>query len=202
MSAIFAANCYQSFLTGPDGLGANGQYGLSMQVAGLASGIAAVWVNVKWPLVGQLRARQDYAGLLHLLRPRFWYQALTFILLALGAAVLGPTLLEWVGFKTQLLPRPWFPLLMIAVFLDLQTTFWTSLLGTENRIPSAWPITLTNLASVTAVFILSRLLVPDWWMFVLVPFAMNLLFNYWYWPVAGARNLRTRWHRFAFSRAA
>jgi hypothetical protein len=203
MSASLAANCYHAICTDVFGgsITANAQYGLSTMIATTAASIAAVWVNVKWPIVGQLRTRHDYEGLRHLLRPRFWYQAGTFAVMALLAAGLGPTLLSWVGAKTQLIPRPWFPLLMLAAFLDMQVAFWTSFLATENRIPSVWPVVITNLTSIMLVFILTRLAGPGWGPFVLVPFTLNLLFNYWYWPLEGARNLRTTWPRFAFSRA-
>jgi len=38
--------------------------------------------------------------------------------------------------------------------------------------------------------------------FALAPFLASLAFNFWYWPVAGAQNLRTSWWRFIFARVA
>jgi len=37
---------------------------------------------------------------------------------------------------------------------------------------------------------------------VLGPLLAGSLFNYWYWTLAGARNLQTRWLHFTFSRLA
>ena len=136
-------------------------YGLSVQVAGIVSGMAAVWTAVKWPLVGQYRTQQNYEALRRVLWPRVWLQAGTFILLAVAAGWLGPVLLKWHGSGKQLLPLEWFTLLLLASFMDLQFSFWTTLLSTENRIPSLWPTVITNLCTVVVVLPLINFTAPS-----------------------------------------
>ena len=196
LSGTAALSIYGLICSAAYGLAANARYGLSLQVATIAQGVAAVWVNVKWPTVGQLRARQDRDGLLRLLRPRFFLMTGTYVVLALAAASLGPALLALFRSKTQLLPFPWFLLLLTQAFLDLQLIFWTSLLGTENRVPWVWPTTCAHLVSVVLIVTNSHATSLGLGVFVLVPFLTNCLFNYWYWPIAGARSLGTSWIRF------
>jgi len=188
--------CFKVF-----GLRANSQYGLSLQVLGIIQGMAMVWTAVKWPIVGQYRARQDYAGLRRLLWPRLWLQMGTFLFLAALACALGPWLLRWIGSDKQLLPPLWFLLLLVHGFFDGGVTVWTTFLATENRVPSLWPIVAMNAANVVLVLLLIFTTDLQLGVFAVVPLITGAVFNYWYWPIAGARNLRTTWLRFTFSRA-
>jgi hypothetical protein len=177
-------------------------YGLSIQVANIIQGISAVWVTVKWPLVGQLRARHDHDALRRLLRPRFWLQAVTFVVVAVVAGTLGPYLLSLLRTDKQLLPHPWLTLILIQGFIDLQVSFWTFLLATENRVPSLWPMVCTYAVTLLLTIILSGATTLGVGVFALAPFLASVAFNFWYWPVAGAQNLRTSWWRFIFARVA
>jgi hypothetical protein len=183
-----------------DKLGAYQAYGLSLQVVGILQGIAAVWVNVKWPLVSQLRGRQDYGGLRSVLWPRFWLQAVTFLVTAAVVAGCGPYLLRLISADKQLLPHPWLMLMLLQGFMDLQVSFWTFLLATENRVPSLWPMLITYAVTLSLVLVLNGTTSLGIGVFALAPFLANLAFNYWYWPIVGPRNLRTGWFRFAFAR--
>jgi hypothetical protein len=182
------------------GLAGYSVYGLSLQVVWIIQGIALVWITVKWPLVGQYRARHDHAALRQVLWSRLWFQAGTYVVLALIAHQLGPALLEWSQTNKQLMPPPWFLALLIAGFFDSQVTFWTTLLSTENRVPSVWPISFTNLVSLVLVFVLLQTTSIGLGAFALGPLLAGALFNYWFWPLAGARNLKTTWLRFMFRR--
>ena len=192
--------CQRLDLPGHFGLAANAEYGLSVQVMQLVHGMAIVWTMVKWPLVGQYRARNDSAGLRRLLAPRVWLQTITFVLLAVMAIGLGPTLLSWFTTDKQILPTRWLVLLAVHSFLEMHFSFWTTLLSTENRIPSLWPTVASNLIGLALVLGLIRFSSLGLGSFVLGPLAAGCLFSYWYWPLAGARNLRTTWLRFTFRR--
>src|SRR5262249_38166466 len=152
-------------------------YGLSLQIVNIMQGVSQVWVNVKWPLVGQLRTRHDYPGLRRVLWPRLWLQNLTFLALAAFAFGLGPACLRLMGSDKELLPPPLLFLLLFHGFLEVQTSFWTTMLSTENRIPSVWPITITNLASVLLAAVLARTTTLGLGTFVVAPICTWLVFN-------------------------
>ena len=176
------------------------EYGLSAQVLGILGAMAAVWTNVKWPIVGQYRARHDLLGLQRLLRPRVWLQNLTFLA---GAAVLlacGPFLLAHFGHGKQLLPVPWLALMTLGAFLDMQFNIWGTLISTENRLPYLWPTVATNVLSLTLSLVLIHFTGLGLGALVLGPLIAGSLFNYWYWPLFAARGLGTNLFQFLFQR--
>jgi hypothetical protein len=189
------AICVSSF-----GLATTAEYGLSVQVIGLAMGLGAVWSWVKWPEAGQLRAAGKLPELRGMLQPRMWLQMGTFVVLAVAAVTAGPWFLHLLRTDKQMLPVRLLALLSFASLIDLQFIFWGTLLTLENRIPTFWSNVVTNLCSLGLALLLvhhTRLGVAA---LVLAPFLSGLAFNYWYWPAAGARSLGTTWRQFAFSR--
>jgi O-antigen/teichoic acid export membrane protein len=181
------------------GLVKTGEYGLSVQAMNLSTGMASVWSQVKWPQVSQLRSAHNWPGMRRTLWPRIWLQTLTFLALAAAAIFLGPPLLKLLGKDKQMMSTPWLVLLAASALLDMTYTFWGTLLSVENRIPTLWPAVITNVACLGLAFGLSRftnLGVPA---LVLAPLVSGIVFNFWYWPLAGARMLRTTWWRFMFS---
>jgi len=200
LSTYLGAAVPALIFAGLSGAAAFAAYGVSLQIMGICAGMASVWTTVKWPLVGQYRTRQDFAGLRRMLWPRIWLQTATFVLLAGFAVTAGPLVLNWLSPDKELLPANWLYLLALTAFLELQFSFWTTLLSTENRIPSLWPTVATNVVALLLFVVLIRFTSLDFRALVLAPLLAGCLFSYWYWPLAGAKNLQTRWLRFTFSR--
>jgi O-antigen/teichoic acid export membrane protein len=182
------------------GLAANARYGLSIQLLGVITGMASVWTQVKWPVIGQQRARHDYAAIQRTLWPRMWLQYLTFLAMAAGLLLCGQPLLQWLGSGKQLLPLPWLALLALNSFLETQVSIWGMLISTENRIPFLWPSLASRLFSFALSLILIHTTSLGLGAFVLAPFLAHCLFEYWYWPLHAARGIQTSWARFMFSR--
>jgi len=157
-------------------------------------------VQVKWPLVGQLRLQQDAAALQRLLWPRLWLQNLTYIILMTGVVVVVPALLRWQGSDKALLPGVWLILLAVNGLLDLNCVFWTTLISTENRLPMVWPILISNVISLCVILLLVQTTSLGLASFVIAPFTVGILFNYWKWPRDGARTIGTSALRFLFRR--
>ena len=137
------------------GLAANAQYGLSVQLLNVISGMAAVWTSVAWPVVGQYRARHEFRNIQQLLRPRIWLQTLTFLG---GAAILfavSPFFLTHFGGGKKLLPELWLGLMTLVSFFDMHLSFWTMLIFTENRFPFLWPMVASNVLSLVLSLLLT-----------------------------------------------
>jgi hypothetical protein len=134
--------------------------------------------------------------------PRLRLQIATYALLAVSAFVLGPTLLVWIGSGKTLIPELWFFLLLLTGLLDTQAVFWTTLLSTENQIPSMRAVIVTNVASVLLALLLVYTTDLHVGALVAAPLVAGAIFNYWYWPKAGARSLHTTWMRFMLRKAA
>jgi hypothetical protein len=162
----------------------------------VAGGMAGAWTFVKWPSVMQLRLANDLAGLRKLLWPRIWLQTLTFCALAGAAVVAGQPILDFIAPSKQLLPSFWFALLAVQALMEINYVFWTTLLTSENRIPSMWAAVATNMAALALGYGLVKTTNLGLGSFVLAPLVANLAFNYWYWPHAGAKLLGASWLRY------
>jgi len=101
-----------------------------------------------------------------------------------------------------MLPFGWLSLLTLYLFLEMQFAFWTHLLTTENRVPSLWATVVTYPLGVGLVWLLYEATQLGIGAFVLGPLLAGSLFNYWYWPIAGAWSLQTNWVKFVFMRPA
>jgi len=178
------------------GLAANAQYGLSVQLAGIAASMSAVWTNVRWPIIGQYLSRHDFTAVHRAFRPRLLLQILTFFLLAGGLVVCGPLLLRWFGNHKTMLPSGWLVLLLANSFLETQYTLWTTLIFAQNRTPFLWFAVVSNVLSLTLSQALIHFTSLGLGALVLGPLLAGSLFNYWYWPAYGARTLGTSLGRF------
>ena len=182
------------------GLAANARYGLSVQLLAVITGMAGVWTQVKWPVIGQQRARHDYAAIQRTLWPRMWLQYLTFLAMAGGLLLCGQPLLQLLGSGKQMLPLPWLALLALGSFMETQVSIWGTLISTENRIPFLWPSVAGSLLALVLSLTLIHTTSLGLGAFVLSPLLAHSLFNYWYWPRYAAHGIQTSWTRFMFFR--
>jgi len=171
------------------GLSANARYGLSIQLLTILSGMASAWTAVKWPVIGQLRARHDYEAVKKILAPRIWLQSATFIAGALGLVLLARPLLGVVGGGKQILSPSWFVLLSLNSFFEMQFAIWGTLISLENRLPHLWPLVATNCLSLALSLTLIHFTALGLGALVLGPLISGSLFHYWYWPGYATRRL-------------
>lgn len=177
-----------------------GSLGFSMQITAAISGISAVWTAVKWPIVGQQLARQEYAAVRKTLWNRYCLQFLTFSCMTVVLIPTAPVWVNWISSGKHALPIPWLALLALNAFLDLQFTFWTTLICLDNRLPFLWPTVLTNVSAVVLLLVLLNATSLGVNALVLAPLIAGLAFNYWYWMIPGAKTLRVPLWRFVFCR--
>ena len=184
------------------GLAATAQYGLSLQLLSVAQGMAASWTAVKWPEIAQHCARGDQAAMRRVFQPRLWQQIVTFVLLAALLVPLAQPLLVWLGSNKEVLPAVWFALLAVNTCLDMQFSAWGTLISTGNCIPVMWPALLGTLAGLALALALIGNTALGLGALALGPLLVGAAFNYWYWPLYGARVMGTSWVRFMFERQA
>jgi hypothetical protein len=172
------------------GLPASATFSLSwLLLYSISPGIAGTWTSVKWPLITQLRAGNDLTTLRALIYPRLWLQLLTYSFLASLVILFAPPLLAWWSPEKSMLPRFWLSLLACFTLLDMNYAFWTTLISTENRIPSMWATVLSNLAGISLSLLLLNITSLHLGSFILGPLLAGLSFNFWFWPSQGARSI-------------
>jgi O-antigen/teichoic acid export membrane protein len=183
------------------GLAVNAAYGLSLQIVLICQGMASVWVQVRWPLFAQLRAREDLAGLQQMFRNRLFLVHLTYAALAGLVLILHEPLLHWLKGGKAVLPSPWFPLLLLNGWLEMHYVLWGTLLTTENRAPFMVPSLCTSLTSLLITIGLIHFSAWGSGPLVVGPLVAGCAFNYWYWPRAAARSVKSSWFRLMVARA-
>ena len=198
VSGYLTVNANTAICVATFGLAANAKYGLSVQIMGIATGMAAVWPNTKFPLINQCHARRDYAELRRILWPRVWLQTITFLGLAGAAVLLGPLILGWLRSHKEMLSSTWLWTLMLWTFLDMQFTTWGTLIATGNRLTYLWPTVATNILSLMLSLALVHFTSLGLGALVLGPLLAGVVFNYWYWPPFAARGIGTTLFRFLF----
>ncbi|PWU11322.1 MAG: hypothetical protein C5B50_23540 [Verrucomicrobia bacterium] len=198
VSSSFLLQAYTQLGVSVFGLAVFGQYGLSSQLLNIIGGVAAVWTNVKWQIIGQQRARHDLIGIQRTYWPRMWLQFLTFIVLAAGMLLFGQPVLNWIGHGKHLMPLPWLALLSLNAFLEMQASIWGTLIATGNRIPYLWPGVAGSVLAFVLALILLHTTSIGLGAFAAGPLIAQSLFNYWYWPRYAAREIGTSWARFVF----
>ncbi len=183
------------------GLAASAEYGLSLQLISISSSMAMVWTTVKWPLVGQYRTREDYAALQRILRPRLWLQFLTYTALAAGVIIFIPWALRELGSNKTILPRLWMILLALNALLEMNFSFWTTLISTENKMPFVFPTVVTNICSLGLALALVALTQLGLASLVVAPLLAGSAFNYWFWTIKGPKSIRTQFLEFMLGSA-
>jgi len=178
------------------GLEANASYGLSFLVVTLISGLATVWTQVKWPLIGQLVSRRDVPTIRRVFWPRLWLMGASYVGLATAALLLGPHLLVWMGSGRTLLPAFWFALLALNGLLEQNVSNWSTLIALGNRLPMLWPTLAASVAGLYLNLVLVGAPGTGASILALGPLLAGLVFNYWYWPRFGARTLGLSWLEF------
>ncbi|HEY6228676.1 MAG TPA: hypothetical protein VI282_16275 [Verrucomicrobiae bacterium] len=197
MMVAFGAIITASF--GKDGAALAYRYQFSQQIMmNICIGMSAVWTTVKWPLVMQLRVANDLPTLRSTLWPRVWLQNATLLALCALAISIGPPILHIIAPAKHILPRFWLTLLAVQALFDMQYTFWTTLLTSENRIPSTWAAMITNVSSIVVAYALVKTTDLGLGAFVVAPLVCGLAFNYWYWAKVGARAIGTNWFGYMF----
>lgn len=178
------------------GLETSARFGISWQVMMMVQGMAGAFTGVVWPRVAQLRARGDVVAIRRLLGPKILRQSFGYLLMAGALVILGQTGLDLLGSGKHLLPRSLLALMALNVGLEMQFSVWTTLLATENRVPSLWPTVATNAAALSGAYAAVVLCSRGVEVLVLAPLLCGGVFNYWFWPWRGARNVQTTWLRF------
>ena len=181
------------------GLVATATFGLSLQLTSVSQGMAAVWLQVKWPELAQRQTQGDLAGLRALMRARVILALATCTLLTVGAVSIAPPLLAWLAPDKSVLPVGWLAVMAVTALLDLHLSCWGVLLFAGNQVPYQWPIVIGNLTTLALALVLG---VTSLGMggLALAPLLVGLAYNHWHWPSVGAAQLGTTWSKLMCSR--
>jgi O-antigen/teichoic acid export membrane protein len=170
------------------GLKATASFGLSMQLALAALGIAAAFVLVKLPIIAQLHARGKVREISQIVFPRMRWFWLSYLALALAAVLFGePVLRDLLHSKTSLLPTPLLIGLFIVIGLEGHHAVFREITVASNQNPFAKPVVISGILIVLLSVILIRWI--GLWALILAPGLIQLCFNNWWTVLIGLRSM-------------
>lgn len=152
--------------------------GLTNQVASFTTGLAVLWLAVKWPQLTMLRTQGRCEEMSVLFARRLGFVMVSFAGLAMLLLLLGNSLLALKGTSTRLLPTPYLAVLLAGAGVSTFYVQWGMLAMTDNTVPFFKVSLLTAFAMLTLSIVLTRY----WglWGLILGPVAAELSGSAWY----------------------
>ena len=168
-------------------LSTTASYGLSLQAILLLYSVSSVWINVKLPLINQLRASGDCRQIAAIVRARVLLCLATYIAGATVLICFGPMFLALVGTRTPLLGAPLLMVFAIIYLLDVHHSAYAGLVHSENMNPFVKPWLVSGVATIS----LSLILTPRFgvWALLFSQGFVQLCFNNWWTVVRAIRGL-------------
>lgn len=180
------------------GLAATAEYGFTMQIVTILQGMASVWVQVKWPIIGQLLTKHEFPTLQKLFRQRLLLQLGSFALMSVATVLLAPPVLSLLHISKTMLPTSWLIVLLIFGLLDMHAISWVTLISLGNRLPFIWYTTTSYAIGIVVAYLLLVNTSLGVGALVLSPLLVQSAYNFWRWPAVGAAMMRTTWGRLLF----
>jgi O-antigen/teichoic acid export membrane protein len=166
-------------------------YGLSLSLIAILTYASSSFIQIKLPLINQLRATNQTSEIVELWIQRTRISIVFFVFGALLLLSFGNFALETIGAKTLLLPKPQLALALLIFGLEMHHSLYAGLIISENQNPFVAP----SLLSGSATLVLSLVLTPRLgvWGMLLAQGLAQACFNNW-WPVYRAiRGLGIPW---------
>ncbi len=171
------------------GLAALGSYGITRQAVSVIAQLSSAWINVKAPLIYQLRTQNRCDEIWNIFLPRLKLMWLTWIIISLILLFAGPWVFTQIGSKTPLLPSSMIVFLCIMGILELNHQAFAILIYSENQNPFAW----LTLATAGSVLLLGYFLIPShhvWGLLLAQGISLAGIANWWI-PWRALRGLKS-----------
>jgi O-antigen/teichoic acid export membrane protein len=170
------------------GLKTTASYGMSFQLVSILVGLSMVWVQVKMPLINQLRFQGRNDEIIRIFVIRMRLTILCYLAGALTILFLAPTVLRLIGSKTTLLPFGPLAVLTLILFLEMHHWLYAQLVLSENYNPFVKPALISGAAIVVA----SVFLTPKFgvWGLILSQGVVQACYNNWWCVLRALRGLK------------
>jgi len=162
------------------GLAAAASYGMTITVLMALSGIAMVICSIQVPHMSALQAKNDRESLASVYGQIILLSWSVFTVGQLILIVLGDSLLDFIGSKTELLPMWPLALLGFIFLLEMNHSIAATYLTTMNRIPFVY----ASLISGLGIIALALLSIKQFGVLGLIAAQglVQLAYNNWRWP--------------------
>ncbi len=169
------------------GLGDTASYGLANQMATMLAGVCQIYFYALLPQITAQRVAQKKEELKKTVSVSYTSYWLVYILGALVLIVAGAPILKLIRSNTSL-PLPLLIFTLVWVFFDYNTTMAYVVITTANVVPYVRSSCVSSVLVVLLSF-LACLLGTGIWGMLAANFAVQILYNYWRWPLYVMRDV-------------
>jgi O-antigen/teichoic acid export membrane protein len=166
-------------------------YGLSLSIIAILTYASSTFIQIKLPLINQLRATNRATEIIELWIQRTRVSIVFFVLGGLVLLFWGNLALQTIGAKTLLLPKAQLALALLIFGLEMHHSLYAGLIISENQNPFVAPALISG----TATLALSLLLTPRLgvWGMLLAQGISQACFNNWWTVFRAIRGLGLSW---------
>ncbi|MEG2760604.1 MAG: O-unit flippase-like protein [Mucinivorans sp.] len=172
------------------------QYGLTMQVITMISGLAVTYISVMYPKI----THDYFNGNIEAVRRHFSLMAvvifLTFLICGVGLVLFGEPLLVLIKSQTHLLPRWQVAALLLVFFLESQHAAFSNIHQIQNRIPFVKPAIISGAAILIITYLMLTFVGANLWYVIGVQFVVQAAYNNWKWIYDTCKKLNTTYLEF------
>lgn len=186
----------QFFVTSFFSLSIAAQYGLTMQVIMMISGLATTYISVMYPKItfdhfnGNVNAVKNHFGLMTVVI------FITFLTCGICLVFLGEPILILIKSQTQLLPKWQIVALLVIYFLESQHAAFSNIHQIQNRIPFVKPALISGLTILFVTYLLLEFVGTNIWYIICTQFIVQLAYNNWKWIYDACIYLQTNYFKF------
>jgi len=167
-------------------------YGLSKTVVDITYSMSVIWFMTYYPKLTQVSFHQNNQEVKRLFVKSQFMIIGVVLLCAASALIFGDFVLSILKKERTFLETPIFALFFISALFDAFTYISTQVLLSKNRVPYYKAQILSAFAVVIVLYLSLKFVSNDIAILVVVPFAIQLLWNHWYWFAKVVKMLNVR----------
>lgn len=173
-----------------------GSYGITMQLVGVISAMAAIYLSTFNPKIVQLRVENEKVEIKRLYIIGKVLLFFTYLIGSFFLLYVAPWGLSLVGSKTTLLPFSITVFVMIVTFLETNHSTAGSILLTKNTVPFFKASLLSGLITIVLLLLLFKFTTLGIWAMIIAPGIAQGIYQNWKWPMEVHKELKITYRDF------
>jgi O-antigen/teichoic acid export membrane protein len=158
-------------------------YGISIQIIGIISSIAGVYLTTYYPKIVQCRIQNDNETIKHIyLKGGLLFTFGTFLFGGIALVFLGEWVLDIIGSKTPLLSKSFLILALLVYLLEANHGQAGGILLTKNEVPFFKAALIAGGSTLILLFIFLEYTNWDIWALILAQGIAQGCYQNWKWP--------------------
>jgi len=171
-------------------LGQIASYGITMQLIGVITTLAGIYISTYQPKIVQLRVENNQQSIKELYIKGQMILLITFLFGALGLLFIGPWGLHLIGSKTQLMPLIITAIALFVSFLEMNHSIAGGILLTKNEVPFFKASLISGFLVIILLFLFFNFTTLGLFAMIAAPGIAQGLYQNWKWPIVVIQELK------------